>query len=168
MTNLGGPGFVFLVLALFVTAATPLMVGAAIVLIRSGRMPARRAFLVSNGVGFASGLLLIFAWTLPGFTSGASGFALQVLGIYVGTALGIIVLLELVPIWCGTVVFRRWFGVEPESGVVFVGIGWFVGAIVGIGIAAIIAPAIVAAVGAIPGAILGTVVLGPLLYRFAN
>lgn len=168
MTNIGGPDFLVLVFALFVTAGTPVFVAVSLLLIRWKQMGVRRAFLVTNGGAIGAGFVVLLVWAFPSLGEGTGAFVAQLLLIYLGTALGVVVVLELLPIWAGTVVLRRLDGVAADRAVVFAAAGWVVGAVVGIGVVAIPVPSIVAVLGAVPGAFVGAVVLGPALYRFTR
>jgi len=168
MTNIGGPGFLVVIFALFVTAGAPVFVGISLLLIRWERMHARRAFLVTNGAAIGAGLVVLLAWAAPSLGEGTGPYVLQLLLVFLGTALSVVIVLELLPIWVGTVVLTRRYAVPVDRAVVFVAIGWIVGVVVGIGLTAIVVPSIMAAVGAVPGALVGAAVLGPVLYRFTR
>lgn len=164
MTNIGGPGFFFLVIGLFIAAGTPVLVGSWLVLIRTYEIQVARAFLVVHGAAFVLGLALVSLWSMPLILEEFSVSAFEYILIFAGTALGIVVLFEAIPLGLGILSTERVGGASrPQAAVASAG-GWLVGAILGIAVTALVAPGFLPLVGGIPGAIVGAALGGPLLH----
>ena len=168
MTNLGGPSFFFLVVALLLTGGTPFVVGAALALVRFGQYTVERAFFLVNLAVFGVGFALIFLWTTPLLLGEEPGRALPYLLVFVGTALGVIVLLELLPIGLGILVTERRTDAPRRFAAFAASGGWVVGAIGGLIVGALLLQGFLALLGTIPGGILGAVLGGPAIYRVFN
>lgn len=164
MTNIGGPEFFFLVFGLFLAAGTPILVAGWLLLTRTQEMQVERAFLLVHAAAFLVGLVMVSLWSMPLILTEFSADAFQYILIYAGTALGIVVLLEAIPLGLGILSTER-FSVasRPEAARASAG-GWLIGAVLGIAASAIVLPGFLPIVGAIPGAIVGAAVGGPLLH----
>lgn len=169
MTNIGGPGFFFLVYGLFMTAGTPLLVAGWLVVVRAYRLRVERAFLLVHAGIFLVGLVMVSLWSLPLLRFEFAPSSFQYILIYVGTAVGIIVLLEAVPLGLGILSTERYGDASRSQAAYAAAGGWVIGAVLGLVVAAVLAPGFLAVLGVIPGAIAGGVVGGPLLYgRFGR
>lgn len=169
MTNIGGPGFFFLVYGLVMAAGTPVVVAAWLGILRATGMGVVRAFLLVNGAIFVVGLTMVTLWTMPFILSSYASDAFQYIGIYVGTALGIIVLFEAIPLGLGiwaTVTYRE----APRHSAAYASAaGWILGAILGLLVGVLVAPGFLAILGVIPGSLIGAVLGGPAVFsRFGG
>lgn len=164
MTNIGGPGFFFLVMGLFIAAGTPILVGSWLLVIRSLEMRVERAFLLVHGAIFLVGLVMVTLWSMPLLVAEFSASAFEYVLIYVGTAIGIVVLLEALPLGLGILSTERAGEASRSQAALASAGGWFIGAVLGIAVGALVAPGFLALLGAIPGAIVGATVGGPLLH----
>lgn len=169
MTNIGGPGFFFLVYGLVMTAGTPVLVAAWLGLLRATGMRVERAFLLVNTAIFVIGLTMVTLWTMPLIRSPVSSDAFQYIVIYVGTALGIIVLFEAIPLGLGIWATETYREAPRHSAAYASAAGWIVGAILGLLVGVLVAPGFLAILGVIPGALVGAVLGGPAVYsRFGG
>ena len=169
MTNLGGPGFFVLVYGLFMTAGSPILVLAWLLVARSFSMRVERAFLLIHAGIFVVGLVMATLWSMPLVLSEFTPDSLQYILLYVAMAIGVIALLEAFPLGLGILATER-YADAPRRGAAWASAGgWFVGSLVGIGVVALVAPGFLALFGAVPGGIAGAVLGGPLLYsRFGR
>lgn len=165
MTNLGGPGFFFLVFGLLILAGTPFVVGAWLALLHYLDLGVVRTFVYVNGAMLTLGLVLVVVWSMPLIIEEFTADSLTYLGIYVGTALGIIVLVEILPLGIGILSTERFAHAERRAAAYASAGGWFVGSVLGIVVAALVSPGFLAALGAIPGGLVGAAVGGPVLYE---
>ncbi|MFB6113592.1 MAG: hypothetical protein ABEJ58_05760 [Halodesulfurarchaeum sp.] len=169
MTNLGGSGFFFLVYGLLILAGTPVLVAAWLGLVRYLDLDLVRAFAVVNGGMFVVGLVLVTLWSMPLLLEEFTPETLEYLGIYVGTAIGVIVLVEIIPLGLGILSTERYAAADRTAAAYAAGAGWFLGAILGLVLAALVAPGFLAVLGVFPGGIIGAVVGGPPIHmRFGR
>lgn len=164
MTNIGGPGFFVLVIGLFIAAGTPVLVGSWLLLVRSYDLGVERAFLLVHAAAFGLGLVMVSLWSMPLILEEFSVSAFEYILIFAGTALGIVVLFEALPLGLGILSTERVSEASrPQAAVASAG-GWLLGAVLGIAVSAVVAPGFLPLLGAIPGAIVGAAVGGPLLH----
>lgn len=165
MTNLGGWDFFVLVYGLFMTAGTPFVVLAWVAFLRYLGMQVVRAFLLVNAAVFVVGLVMVTLWSLPSILSDPTTPGFQYIFLYVGMAIAVIVLLEVLPLGIGILSTERFAGAPRTQAAYAAAGGWFVGAVLGIVAVALVSPGFLAVLGTIPGSIIGAAGLGPVLYR---
>lgn len=165
MTNLGGPGFFFLVYGLLLLAGTPVLVAAWLGMVRYLELGVVRAFAFVNVGMFVVGLVMVTLWSMPLLLEEFTLDTLEYLGIYVGTAIGVIVLVEIIPLGLGILSTERYAAAGRTAAAYAAGAGWFVGAVLGLAVAALIAPGFLAVLGVIPGGIIGAAVGGPTIHK---
>lgn len=165
MTNLGGRGFFVLVYGLFMTGGTPVVVLTWLAVLRYLGMRVVRAFLVVNAVVFVVGLVLVTLWSLPAILSDPTTSGFEYIVLYVGMAVAVIVLLEVLPIGIGILSIEHVADAPRTQAAYAASGGWFVGAVLGVAAVAVLSPGFLAVLGAVPGSVLGAAGLGPVLYR---
>lgn len=90
MTNVGGPGFFFLVSGLVMLAGAPVLVATWLGMVRYLHLGVVRTLGFVTGGMFVLGLVMVTLWSMPLLLEEFTPDALTYLCIYVGTAIGVI------------------------------------------------------------------------------